>query len=284
MTSLLVWFASDKKANLGFVPASVYIASDSRLTWDNGSTAWDCGKKVFASVTEPEIFGFCGDSRFAALVLSQAIGAIDSRLLFQPEDTVQIKLEKVRQLFAMAWQTFPKQHLTCSTSILHVSREGEGVKSRFWLQEHHFNGTTGRMWSEAALSAPFGEYSRAWVIRGTGSDGVMKSIDARNRRYQDRHTSRAVFKAFCDSLREEIDTNSGGPPQLVSLYRIGNGRPHGVIWENKRYFEGLPTLWNAQKDEVPWRNDSFEIIDQRKKARKSGAARHVSVLDFGECS
>lgn len=138
MTSLLVWFASDKKPVSGFVPASVYIASDSRITWDRATPPWDRGMKVFASATMPEIFGFCGDAGFAALVLSQAIGAIDSGFLFQPDDTVAIKTEKVQQLLAMAWDTFPKKYLRHNTSILHVSREGEGVASRFWLTEHRF--------------------------------------------------------------------------------------------------------------------------------------------------
>lgn len=238
--------------------------------------------KVFASATMPEIFGFCGDARFSALVLSQAITAIDSCYLLSPDDTAAIKMKKVEQMLAMAWKTFPKMYIGYDTTILHLSREDEGVASRFWLKEHRFSkGTNGIMQSSTPQMAPLGECSRAWVVRGSGTTSVNDTIDSWNRMYKDRHTSRAVFKAFCESIRSAKDPNSGGPPQLVSLYRIGHGRPHGVIWNNSRYFQGLPTICGTQKDGVPWRNDSFEIVNQRHKSRKAGAAEHVSIIDFG---
>jgi len=283
MTSLLVWFASDVKTQAGtFVPASVYIASDSRISWDNGSTTWDRGKKVFASATQPEIFGYCGDSRFAALVISQVIGAIDAGYLFHSSDNARTKLDRVQQLIAMAWETFPKKEHHFDTTIVHLTREDTDVRSRFWMQEHRLPKypEQPKISSSAPAMAPLGLYSRAWIARGSGGSGVLDSIAAWNGRYADRHTSRAVFKAFCEALQSGQDPYSGGPPQLASLFRIGAGRPHGVIWNNQRFFEGLPTVSQAQKDGVPWRNNSFEIVDHRKKSRASGAASHVSRLTF----
>lgn len=284
MTSLLVWFASDVKTSAGsFVPASVYIASDSRVTWDDGRTAWDRGKKVFTSATSPEIFGYCGDTRFAALVISQVVGAIDAGYLFHPDDSAQTKLLKVEQMIGMAWDTFPHEHLVCETSIIHVTREGCNVASRFWMQEHVLPKSLKplAMRSSVATMAPLGEWSRAWLARGTGGAHVLDSIDTWNRRYADRHTSRSVFKAFCEAIGSGHDKFSGGPPQLASLFRIGAGRPHGVIWGNKRYFEGLPTVAQTSKTGVQWRNNSFEIVDSKTKSLAPGAPRQISYFDFG---
>jgi hypothetical protein len=284
MTSLLVWFASDVKTSAGaFVPASVYIASDSRVTWDKGNTAWDRAKKVFAAATSPEIFGFCGDTHFSALAISQVIGAIDAGYLFHPDDSAQTKLAKVEQLIGMAWETYPQGKLEHETSIIHVTREGSNTAARFWVKEHVLpkSPRSPSLQSSAAAMAPLGQWSRAWMARGSGGPLVMDSIDAWNRRYSDRHTSRSVFKAFCEAIDCGDDKCSGGPPQLASLFRIGPGRPHGVIWRNQRFFAGLPTVSQTQKGGIPWRNNSFEIVDQKTKALAFGAPRQISYLDFG---
>lgn len=284
MTSLLVWFASDVKTSSGtFLPASVYIAADSRVTWDDGRTPWDSGKKVFACATSPEILGYCGDARFAALVISQVVGAIDAGYLFYPNDNALTKLAKVKQLIGMAWKTFPEQHLLYETSIVHLTREGSNVSARFWMQEHVLpkSPKLRAMQSSAPLVAPSGEYSRVWLARGTGGANVIDSIDTWNRVYSDRHTSRSVFKAFCEAIVNEKDKFSGGPPQLASLFRIGPGRPHGIIWCNQRFFEGLPTISQTSKNGVPWRNNSFEIVNPKTKGTALGAPKHISYFDFG---
>lgn len=285
MTSLLVWFAADVKTAAGsFVPASVYIASDSRISWDEGRTPWDRGKKVFASATKPEIFGYCGDSRVAALILSQVVGAIDAGYLFNHSDNAKEKLAKVQQLIGMAWETFPQKELGFQTSIVHVTRDGIEASSRFWMQEHMLPKSPNplSMRSSSPTMAPLGECSRAWIARGSGGDGVLDSISTWNKRYSDRHTSRAVFKAFCEAIDSGTDKFSGGPPQLASIFRIGSGQPHGVIWKGQRFFEGLPTITQTPKDGIPWRNNSFEIVNQRTKSLAAGAARQISYLDFGE--
>jgi hypothetical protein len=283
MTSLLVWFASDKKEKLGFVPASVYIATDSRISWrvkKDELLKWDGGMKVYSTSNYPHIFGFCGDSQFAPLVLSQIVAAIDSGSLISPGDTVEVKSEKVGQLISIAWAQFPKTQLSYDTSIVHVFRQGEGVDSRFWLTEYKVAKGKESAQRVGPTMAPLGKYSQSWYALGTGADTVISNIEWWNRRYSDRHTSRAVFKAFCESLRSEADEYSGGPPQLASLYRIGNGRPHGVIWNDARYYLGARTVHNSQKDHLPWRNDSFEIVDQKSRTRKPDAAHHVHRYDF----
>ena len=62
MTSLVAWVASDSHG-----PASLNLASDSRISWTAGRSVvhhWDHGKKVFASATSPVIVGYVGDVLF----------------------------------------------------------------------------------------------------------------------------------------------------------------------------------------------------------------------------
>jgi hypothetical protein len=277
MTSLLLWFAADKKKDIGFKPASVYIASDSRISWPGG-VRWEHGKKVFASAVYPEVFGYCGDRFFAALILGQVVSSIDTGYLFEESDGVMARMSKVQQMIRMAWDTYPPCQKE-TVQILHASREGEGVECSFYYQEHTLTSTKGMRSSEPVV-APAGEISRPLLVRGTGSSSVENSIDEWNRRYKSRHTSRAMFAAFCEAIRSDRDPSSGGAPQLVGLYRIGAGRSFGVVWDGDRYFDGQRTLAMARKDAVGWRNDTFEVVDQGRKRRMSGAARHYREFDF----
>ncbi|MFT4503155.1 hypothetical protein [Caballeronia sp. 15711] len=236
--------------------------------------------KVFSASNQPHIFGFCGDSTFAPLVLSQIVAAIDSGSLISPDDTVETKSEKVGQLISIAWAHFPRSQLFYDTSIVHVFRQGEGVDSRFWLTEYKVVSSKQKVERTAQKMAPLGQYSQSWHVLGSGAGPVTNTIESWNKRYSDRHTSRAVFKAFCESLRGNTDKYSGGAPQLASLYRIGNGRPHGVIWNDARYYLGARTIHNSNKEHLPWRNDSFEIVDQQSRKRKPNAAHHIHRYDF----
>ena len=71
MTLLASWIGIDTHG-----PTSAYIVSESRFVWDS-SRHFDYGKKVFASKSYPEIFGYAGDVLFPSIVLSQILEMID---------------------------------------------------------------------------------------------------------------------------------------------------------------------------------------------------------------
>src|SRR6185369_13567942 len=239
MTSLLTWFAADGKRDVDYLPASVYIATDSLITWGDGDD-WQHGKKVFACSTSPDIFGFCGDRLFASVVLGQVVNSIDSGYLFVEGEDATRRMSKVAQLIRRLWDTYPDSKKD-KVHIVHVTRQGEGVPARFICQEH-------KLYPNRApevmppIVAPPGERSRAIMARGTGQSAVLNSIVEWNRQYSNRHTSRAMFSAFCLSVQSRRDSFTGGAPQLVGLFRIGNGRSFGVVWEDQLFFDGLSTL------------------------------------------
>lgn len=65
MTAFLSWVGVDHRG-----PASLYLASDSRISWtDNEVRSWDRGRKVFACSRTPDVLGYVGDVLFPSLVL-----------------------------------------------------------------------------------------------------------------------------------------------------------------------------------------------------------------------
>jgi hypothetical protein len=85
MTTLLVWVSYSTTGERSDLPRAMYMASDSRITWGSEFRRWDAGRKIFAPVKEPHLFGYCGDVVFPSLVLGQLVSAIDQGILFHPE-------------------------------------------------------------------------------------------------------------------------------------------------------------------------------------------------------
>ncbi|HEP8974296.1 TPA: hypothetical protein VDU83_006725 [Pseudomonas aeruginosa] len=213
------------------------------------------------------------------VLLRRTASRIGIAYLFERTDSAPARMEKVRQVIGMAWDTYPDSQKD-KTQIVHVSRSEEGVGCKFFYQEHILDPLALGILSSAMATAPSGEISKPLLFGGTGGGSVENSIESWNRRYKSRHTSRAMFAAFCESILSDEDPHSGGAPQLVGLYRIGAGRSFGVIWNNARYFDGQKTLSKASKDNVAWRNDTFEVVDQSKKKRLPGTSRHFKEFDF----
>ena len=86
-------------------------------------------------------------------------------------------------------------------------------------------------------------------------------------------TSRSVFSAFCDSLKSCDDPLSGGAPQLVGLYRIGPAKTFGIIYDEERYFNGLPVGNTTLLNSVEWRNSLFERCDGESMVLFKGAQK-----------
>src|SRR5690349_5803581 len=86
----------------------------------------------------------------------------------------------------------------------------------------------------SALSAPVSQ-SGVIAVLGSGSHNVQVPLDEWAASHSG-GTSRAVFSAFCDSLRSGDDPFSGGPPQLVGLWRKSPPQTFEVIWQQRRYF------------------------------------------------
>jgi hypothetical protein len=108
------------------------------------------------------------------------------------------------------------------------------------------------------------------VIDGSGKAAIKNALSAWQASSA-ADTSRAVFSGFVDAVTARVDPDSGGAPQLGSLYRIGAGRLLGIIHDGQRYFAGAHLIGNETIDGIEWRNALFERADGHSKQRLAGA-------------
>jgi hypothetical protein len=260
MTSLISWIGVDSRG-----AASAYFASDSRITWP-GAGAWDHGRKLFLCHRYPHIFAYCGEVLFPTQTLSQITELIDSNLLISAIDTVDSCTEKVISIIASALKTYPAIARR-KFDVLYCIREGEGLLSRFHLRKITFDAASKE---PSALSIEIPDRSGAVAILGSGKQTVEKHLQ-KWASSDVGGTSRAVFSAFCDSLRSGADARSGGPPQLLGLWRRSAPQAFGIIWQKHRYFYGVEVDSLENLSEVRWYNDQFEICDPNTLIRKPDA-------------
>ena len=148
MSSVVAWVGVDSRG-----PSSFYIAGDSRVSWPGSSVSWDLGRKVFAATRHADIFGYCGDVTFPALVLGQVCAATDSGLLFQKVSSATERHFTLRSMIEEAFVAYPVSQRK-EMVFLHASREGEGMKSRFILWETKW--TEAGSWTDRELPLPGG--------------------------------------------------------------------------------------------------------------------------------
>jgi hypothetical protein len=259
MTSLIAWIGVD-----GNGLASAYFGSDSRITWSK-TDSWDYGRKLFACRKYPHILGYCGDVLFPTQTLGQLTDMIDSGLLVDESDPIDVCVKRIVSVISDALSTYPSV-VRQRFEILYCMREGEHRPSRFHLRHITFSpGSTAQV---SSINMP--QHSKVISVLGSGRE----SFRATQRIWESSdvgRTSRAVFSAFCDSLRSGADPRSGGPPQLVGLWRRGGAKTFGILWEKRRYYYGLEVGALDTISDVRWYNERFEICDPVTLARTEGA-------------
>jgi len=257
MTTLVAWLGVDSRG-----PASLYLASDSRITW-GGSASWDRGRKLFVSQKQPYLFGYCGEAFFPSQVLSQVTERIDANLLpsSDPDDfvrqVVSLLDEMLRDRPAVVRGEF---------HVILAQRSGLGMSSMFHVHASRFPASGPPEITRCALP----DRSDVIDVWGSGEPNFRHHY-SRWARSDVKGTSRAMFSAFCDSLAAGNDPFTGPPPQLVGMYRIGPGRPFGLIWDGSRYYYATEVTGEVATRDVQWHNALFEICDPQTLERGIGA-------------
>ena len=270
MTSLVAWIGVDSRC-----PSSVYLASDSRISWGEEGD-WDYGRKLFASRKYPDILGYIGDVLFPSQILGQAVNLIDADLLFDTNDCHHSKHNKLSSIVKGSFVGYPIKQRR-SFTIVYCSREGSGMYCIFHMSTLSWSFNRG--WTEGWLDLP----TESGVIRNLGSgEQSVERWYSRWLRTREGGTSRSVFSAFCDSLQSEEDKFSSGGPQVVGIYQKGPSETFGLIYKGKRYLLGLPMHLDGNYDGVEWRNSLFERCDWRTMERIPGAQRHSRPRGLGK--
>ncbi|HYC35362.1 MAG TPA: hypothetical protein VEC19_03000 [Usitatibacter sp.] len=255
MTLLVCWAGIDPHGT-----SSLYIASDSRLSWDK-STVFDSGRKVFAFSGWPDILGYCGDVLFPSLALNQIVNLADAGLLFAPNFSPKQKFQAIVDKLNDLVADYPAARAGLAVNkltIVHGSRDPH-AKGVFFC--HSISWANGK-WGGEEKQMPAA--SDVLFVEGTGARAFNENL-VRYRDGPNRRTSRAVFHCFCDALAHPVDYTVGGPPQLVGLIRNPDSAAltFGVVYEGKRTFLGAHVDNLRSFDKVQWRNANFELCDGR---------------------
>lgn len=250
MTSFLAWLAADKSRKSG-----LYFASDSRLTFQNGSFRDDC-VKLFCPSTSPDIFGMLGnDIAFPKNALPTICTQIDqgqipgglATSMYGRIDWVLAELKRMRAL----------QPGGGDFTIFHASRNSYGAQSTFAFTRHQFVGQFD-LWRSDEYDLDH-EQSNAILFDGSGSRIVSTAVTPLT--ISIGSVSRIYFKGFCDALKNPCaDLFSGGAPQLLGLGSCGVGRHYGVKTTAGTFFRGLPASFDSVPEETQWRDDSFQQV------------------------
>lgn len=274
MTSFIAWSGADTHGT-----SSMYFASDSRISWDkSGVNRWDTGAKVLASRSHPELFGYTGYALLPFTVLTQACTAIDAGLRDpQAEKSADGKCdwlwERIKEQ-TFAHPVWPGHDFTILYGIrsgcrTYIQRKGKGneppvhedssPRATFTLYVLTWNAAS-KSFTSARYPVP---HACSTILRlsGTGADGIQAAQDVWLRS-PDSGTSRTMFSSLCDALREGGDKQSGGAPQLVGLYRKGNGRTIGVVTRAGAFFQGVP-FRSHPGNAVEWRDELFNLVDSQ---------------------
>ena len=265
MTSLAVALSIDSRG-----PCAIYIVTDSRVTWRKRTERWDAGQKTFAPVNSPDIFGFCGNAYFPPLALHQMIDLVNAGIIFRTSEAAEHRHQRAIDVIRSAIENRSRAPIS-NFSIFHVARDGEFMTSKFCAWKTQYSSQTGK-WTDQELDLRNGQSYLAH-IDGSGTATVLRDA-GRWRGTSAKGTSRAAIGAFCDALYSGNDEFTGGPPQLVGIWRKGVAKQFGFIWCGKRYLSGVEVPFDAQFDNVHWFNQRFERFDGEKIKRLKNAKRH----------
>ena len=254
MTLLVAWTGVDTHG-----PASVYLASDSLISWGS-ETSFDFGRKVFSFKNHPDILGYCGDVLFPSIAINQIVEMADNGLLFKEFDSCKDKFNSIVNKLNQIFDKYPHMHeqITNDTlSIIHASRETRDNK-RFFCHQITWNRDKG--WSGEEVQYP----SESNVLFAIGSGA--SEFNENYMRYQNsgnKNTSRNVFHCFCDTLINIKDPYCGGAPQIVGIYRKPDSpsKAFGDVLDGKRYFLGVQVDNLQNFNTIEWRNINFELCD-----------------------
>jgi len=254
MTSFVAWIGVDARG-----PTSMYFASDSRVSWGEGNGTFDLGAKLFTSNSEPEMFGFVGYVTLPQTILKKCVDLLDRSLRRDDQsDSAQARSAWLFDMIKEHAEKHPQRNAGDFT-IFHGMRLGERKigETEFRLFATKWTNINRALELEE-IPVP-SDKSSVLRIDGSGKPYVhdwslqWKATDQGD-------TSRSVFSAFCDSLKEGRDKFSGGQPQLTGLYRMGAARTFGVVTDAGPSYQGTQNpMLNSSK--IEWRDALFQRVD-----------------------
>jgi hypothetical protein len=245
----------------------MYMASDSRITWGSEFRRWDAGRKIFAPVKEPHLFGYCGDVVFPSLVLGQLVSAIDQGVLFHPEATGDERNASVLASLKTSHQR--RQNVEEQDFAIVHYRPQDWPSTEFSCWKISYTAKNG-LWDYGKLPVP--PKTGVVILLGSGEKPTTPYVN----RWDTSSvggTSRAIFSVFCEAILSGDDRLTGGAPQISGLYAEGPPRPLGFTERGLLFLNGLQLEPSATIKNVEWRDRLFQRIDPVTSQPLDGARR-----------
>lgn len=269
MTMIVSWIGVDTHG-----PASAYMVSDSRISWNN-NIKYDCAKKIFAFNNSADIIGYCGDVIFPSIILSQIVELADLGLLFHKDDESTKKWNIINKKIIESFNKYPSMQLPITNVIiLYITKNIKNEFSFFTLSWDKLK----KRWHGTIEKTP--KQSGVVQIYGSGKKQFLENYERYNLG-KNKNTSRNVFHCFCDTLFSNTTNKTiGGMPQLAGIIRKSNtcARKYGFIFNKKRYLYGVEITNLTNFNYVFWINDLFENYDGEKMKKIPNAQEQPNSL------
>lgn len=266
MTTVIAWLSADMDG-----PSALYLASDSRFTWNSPDGRWDSGRKIFHTRNSADIFAYVGDVLFPSIVLGQLVEAIDCGGAFSVGTTSADRHDFI-------FRTIEKSHASMidvgdqPITILHARRDPQTDMFAMWEMTHR-KGTNGWTDRSVPLPQPTGQAEFVGVF-GSGAKTFGEAYDQAKTTAQGEF-ARTVFQTFSEHVASGRDKLTGGHVQGGVVGRDGQCRPIGVIDKGRRYLFGLELPPGLQTNRVDWRDTNFNFLSSRTGELKKGARPYV---------
>ncbi len=262
MTLLVTWTGIDTHG-----PASVYIATDSRLTW-GAEGVFDHAVKTYIMHNFPAIFGYCGDALACQMIIAQTCALISS--VIDPESAT---LSDVAKLFARSmarsYGEYPRRFSTGSFTVVVCGKKALGASGNFECYRIDSN------FEDTSMSEiDFPSESGPLVVEGSGAIEFQR-VYAQHcvQENPNRSTSRDVFHSFMQAIQSGAEATVGPVAQIVSVIRKPDtgGFHCGIVSGGRRYINGQLIDADLLQDDAVWFNENFEITDPATKRRMKNA-------------
>lgn len=155
--------------------------------------------------------------------------------------------------------------------ILHAARVAAGLTATFRVWRLAYSAVT-HSWGDEEIQLP-SDRSGLVIALGSGASSV-ETHDERLVATSQGRTSRATYWAFCDALKSKADPLSGGATATSRNVSYSGPQGFGLLYDGRRYFQGLPLHDAIRFDGIEWRDEYFQRIDGETLQVITGAQRH----------
>jgi hypothetical protein len=252
MSLVVAWIAVHAQG------ASLYFASDSRISWGS-KNHWDHAQKVFASPTTNELLGYAGDVLFPTQTLSQICQIAQNGVLFSIEESPDKRVDRYCEIMRSALESYPKDQLAEPFDILYACH----YEKSFWL--FRISSTTKHDLFKTSVNIE--RKSAPIEVLGSGAEDFWSEYK------KQAATSYGIFHALANVIDLELDPKVGGIPQVVSLYSDGRTNTYGLSYFGQPALLGFDLNAPGCPSTIEWRNENFERWNFAAKTLQEGAQR-----------